>query len=130
MKRPERFPPNDPREWLNRARSNLVHARRETPGVYLEDLCFDAQQAAEKAIKAVMIKRQIDFPHTHDIARLLRMLESDGLDIPEPLERAAELTPYAAVMRYPGIEQPVSPEAHAEAVAAAEAVVRWAEGQV
>lgn len=30
----------------------------------------------------------------------------------------------------PGIEQPVSPEAHAEAVAVAEAVIRWAEEQV
>ncbi len=26
MKPPERFPPDDPREWLNRARSNLIRA--------------------------------------------------------------------------------------------------------
>lgn len=39
---PERFPPDDPREWLNRARSNLVQARKELAGVYLEDLCFQA----------------------------------------------------------------------------------------
>jgi HEPN domain-containing protein len=50
---PERFPPDDPREWLNRARSNLSRAQSRIPGVYLEDLCFDAQQAAEKAIKAL-----------------------------------------------------------------------------
>ena len=55
MKRPERFPSDDPREWLNRARSNLARARDRAAEVYLEDLCFDAQQAAEKAIKAVMI---------------------------------------------------------------------------
>ncbi len=53
MKQPERFPPDDPREWLNRARSNLVRAKNRIPGAYLEDLCFDAQQAAEKAIKGV-----------------------------------------------------------------------------
>jgi HEPN domain-containing protein len=51
---PERRPPDDPREWINRARSNLVRAQTTLPGVYLEDLCFDAQQAAEKAIKAVL----------------------------------------------------------------------------
>jgi hypothetical protein len=36
----ERFPPDDPREWLNRARSSLAKARgaSETPEVYLEDL--------------------------------------------------------------------------------------------
>ena len=62
MRPPERFPPNDPREWMNRARSNLVRARSVIPGAYLEDLCFDAQQAAEKAIKAVMMARNIDFP--------------------------------------------------------------------
>ena len=48
MTPPERFPPDDPREWLNRAKSNLAMAMNRTPDVYLEDLCFEAQQAAEK----------------------------------------------------------------------------------
>ncbi|MBN1935792.1 MAG: HEPN domain-containing protein [Anaerolineae bacterium] len=53
----ERFSPDDPREWLNRARSSLAKARsvQYVPEIYLEDLCFDAQQAAEKAVKAVLI---------------------------------------------------------------------------
>jgi len=34
----ERYPPDDPREWLNRARSDLVLARAEEEGIYLEDL--------------------------------------------------------------------------------------------
>jgi HEPN domain-containing protein len=46
---PDRLPPDDPREWLNRARSNLARAKARIPEAYLEDLCFDAQQAAEKA---------------------------------------------------------------------------------
>ena len=46
----------DPREWLNRVRGNLSRAKVLVPGGYLEDLCFDAQQSAEKAIKAVMIR--------------------------------------------------------------------------
>ena len=48
----KRRSPDDPREWLNRARSNLALARKMAPAIYLEDLCFDAQQAAEKGIKA------------------------------------------------------------------------------
>ena len=32
------------------------------PDVDLEDLCFDAQQAAEKAVKAVFIHRGESFP--------------------------------------------------------------------
>ena len=73
MNPPERYAPDDPREWMNRARSNLVRARSRIPGAYLEDMCFDAQQAAEKAIKAVMIARNIDFPYVHDLASLLSL---------------------------------------------------------
>ena len=65
----ERFPPDDPREWLNRARSNLAKARSiGPPEAYLEDLCFDAQQAAGKAIKALLIQLGVRFPHIHDLA--------------------------------------------------------------
>ena len=46
MNPPERYPPDDPREWLNRARSNLAMAKNRVEGAYLEDPCFEAQQAA------------------------------------------------------------------------------------
>ncbi|HEX5416749.1 MAG TPA: HEPN domain-containing protein [Chloroflexota bacterium] len=50
-----RSPAGTPEEWLRRARSNLLRAQQPRPeGVYWEDLCFDAQQAAEKAIKALL----------------------------------------------------------------------------
>lgn len=65
---------DDPRAWLNRARSNLFHAKSRSPGVYLEDLCFDAQQAAEKALKAVLVQRGIRFPYVHDLAALLTLI--------------------------------------------------------
>ena len=47
---PSRHLRDDPSEWVSRAKSNLIRAKNRIPGVYLEDLCFDAQQAAEKAI--------------------------------------------------------------------------------
>ena len=52
MNPPERYPPDDPREWLNRARSNLAMAKNRVEGAYLEDLCFEAQQAAESLDRA------------------------------------------------------------------------------
>ncbi len=127
MKPPERFPPADPREWLNRARSNLARAKNHIPGVYLEDLCFDAQQAAEKAVKAVMIERGIDFPYVHDLAHLLSVLEEAGETIPEHIRAAGTLTNYSSTARYPNIGSPVSVQEHSEAVAIAESVVHWAE---
>ena len=63
MRPPERFPPDDPQEWLNRARSNLALAKTRAADVYLEDLCFEAQQAAEKAIKSVMVRRAVEYPY-------------------------------------------------------------------
>ncbi len=83
MNPPERFRPDGPREWLNRARSNLALARSRIPEAYLEDLCFEAQQAAEKAIKAVMIRHDIELPYVHDLARLLSVLEENGEEIPQ-----------------------------------------------
>lgn len=123
----ERFPPNDPREWLNRARGNLALARVEPSGVYREDLCFNAQQAAEKAIKGLLLHRGIPFPYIHDLAELLRLLEREGEDIPSRVRDAQQLTDYAVETRYPGTAEPVSEEEYEEALALAEEVVRWAE---
>ncbi len=87
MKPPERYEPDDPREWMNRARSNLRRARDQTPGTYLEDLCFDAQQAAKKAIKAMLLGRGIDFPYVHDLAELTGI---PGIDLPKWEKRIIE----------------------------------------
>ena len=127
---PERFPPDDPREWLNRARSNLSRAKAKIPEAYLEDLCFDAQQAAEKAIKAVLLRKGVTFPYIHDLARLLTLLEETGEEIPASVRQAEDLTRYAVVTRYPGLAEPVTEAHYQEAVASAEVVVRWAEEKI
>ncbi|HVT02768.1 MAG TPA: HEPN domain-containing protein [Thermoanaerobaculia bacterium] len=50
----DRATPGSAEDWLARARSDLAIARSPLPeGAFLEDLCFHAQQAAEKALKAV-----------------------------------------------------------------------------
>ena len=77
-------------------------AKNRVEGAYLEDLCFEAQQAAEKAIKAVMMKRNIEFPYVHDLGRLLTLLEQAGEGVPPAVAKAGELTPYAVDTRYPG----------------------------
>ncbi len=130
MKPPDSLPSDSPREWLNRARSNLALARNRVTGTYLEDYCFNAQQAAEKAIKAVMVLRDIEFPYIHDLTRLMSMLEASGETIPDPVRRAAALTRFAAQTRYPSLDEPVTEPEYAEAIAIAEAVLRWAEDRI
>ncbi len=129
---PERHPPDDPREWLNRAKSNLARAKagNDTPGVYLEDLCFDAQQAAEKAIKAVLLHGNVSFPYIHDLVELLTLVERSGDPVPEPVHQAGRLTRFAGATRYPGPQEPVTREEYEKAVMIAETVVRWAEEQL
>jgi len=124
---PERYPPEDPREWLNRARSNLALAKAKRKGVYLEDLCFDAQQAAEKAIKALLIKVDVDFPYVHDLAELLTLLEKSGQKIPKSIRQAEGLSRYAVFTRYPGMGPQIKAKEYKEAVKIAGQVVRWAE---
>ena len=126
----ERRPPDDPREWINRARGNLVRAQAMLPGVYLEDLCFDAQQAAEKAIKTVLIARGAAFPPIHDLAGLLTILGQSDETIPPAIAEAARLTRFAVATRYPGVGEPVTAEEHHRAVAIAESVVTWADVRV
>ncbi|MGD0091486.1 MAG: HEPN domain-containing protein [Planctomycetota bacterium] len=50
--------PGSPEEWLRYARSDLAVARKPCqPEILLETLCFHAQQAAEKSLKAVLVAR-------------------------------------------------------------------------
>ena len=48
--------PGSSDEWFQRACGDLALASAHVPdGVFYEDLCFHAQQAAEKALKAVFV---------------------------------------------------------------------------
>ncbi len=121
--------PSHPRSWLRRAKSNLVRARllAGQPEVLYEDLCFDAQQAVEKALKAVLVQRGVIVPKTHALAELLTRVEKSGIEVHAEIREATLLTPYAVEARYPGLWEEVTAADHEEAVRVAERVVAWAE---
>ena len=115
-------------EWLRRAKGNLALAKQRKPReAFWEDLCFEAQQAAEKAVKAVPRFHEIDFPRTHDLRQLFTLLDSKGHSTPQDIWEAVDLTDFAVETRYPGPAEPVTQKEYREAVAMAERVVRWAE---
>ena len=101
--------------------------RKDGQNIYLEDLCFNAQQAVEKAIKSLLIKYAIDFPFTHDISKLITLLLKTELDIPKFVEQAVGLTQYATFARYPSADTPVTDDDYKEALGIAEKVVNWVE---
>jgi len=113
--------------WLKRARSNLEIAKmgRVTQGILYEDLCFDAQQAVEKSLKAILINLNQSFPNTHSIGILLKLIEEAGVVIPKNINQAKLLTAYAVDARYPGDYEPVNKEEYKEALKIAENVFKW-----
>ena len=96
-------------------------------GILLEDLCYQAQQAAEKALKALYLKRGVAFPFVHSLDLLLAGLEDLGLEIPDAIDQATILTRYAVETRYPGAYEPVTEAEYQEAIGFAEAILSWAE---
>lgn len=121
--------PTNPLSWLSRAKGNLTLAEKggRLKGVLFEDLCFNAQQAAEKALKAVCLWKGIDFPKTHSLVHLVDILEATGLEIPQGVRDADILTQYAVQTRYPGIVEEITRSEYREALKLAANVVFWAE---
>jgi HEPN domain-containing protein len=95
--------------WLVRARSDLSLGRAalRARGVLPEDVCFHAQQCAEKSLKSLLTNRWIEFLRTHVIEVLLDLLKENGLAIPQNVDDAFELTQYAVQARYPGEWEPI-----------------------
>ncbi len=124
--------PSDPREWLRRARSNLALASQAPARaeILYDDLCFDAQQAAEKAVKAVLVAQRHDIPRTHNLGELFDLVQRLGIVVPLEVAEARRLTRYAVGARYPLFGEDASAGEWREAVALAERVVRWAAGLI
>ena len=135
------MPPEDPvseisHQWLTEARSDLALARIDKPTlVSWEALCFHAQQAAEKGLKAVLVHFQVDFPRTHSIGELIGLLEGHDHPVPADIQGAKGLTVYAVHTRYPfdGRGEPhtsMTREDLERAIEIADRVLAWAESVV
>ncbi len=59
-----------------------------------------AQQAAEKALKAVLAARNQAVPKTHDLERLAALITESLPDFPALGENCAVLTKYSVTARY------------------------------
>lgn len=97
---------NASKEWLTFAETDLGVARhlfetyRPQP---FEIICYHCQQAAEKAIKAVIIFNgaQGGLPKVHDLSFLLDQIKN-RIEVDEKYyDYADELTPYGIAVRYP-----------------------------
>ena len=71
---------------------------------------FHAQQTAEKGLKALLIRHQVEFSKTHNLGEILQLAESVVPGTAQKLADAEVLTPYAVETRYPADEPPVERE--------------------
>jgi HEPN domain-containing protein len=91
-------------QWLDKALVDFEAAEylAGQSGRFGGVVAFHCQQAAEKFLKAFLVRHQIEFPKTHDIARLLDRVATISPAIAESLRDADRLTPFGVEMRYPG----------------------------
>lgn len=89
---------------------------------------FHAQQAVEKALKAILAALGEDFPWTHDLRYLSERLDDIGKPPPSSLHEVRVLAPWAVEFRYgETIDDPLDRK---QAIALSVNAVEWAESQV
>ena len=111
--------------WLVRADHDLITAKQtlllvdgptDTP-------CFHAQQAIEKALKALLTGNQVTFPRTHDLLRVLDLALLFIPELNEHREQFADMESYAVDIRYPDLGFDPSRDEALAALALSEKVV-------
>jgi HEPN domain-containing protein len=123
MRTPEQAKWDFVQQWLSKAQQDLRGAEVILAGDFEDygNVGFHAQQAAEKYIKALLVRHQIEFPKTHDIAHLRELVARVDRNLADRLAAADVLTPYGVEFRYPG-EPPLSRDQGRHALKLAEQV--------
>ncbi len=91
------------KKWLKKADHDLFTADKiinfkDSP---TDIICFHTQQVVEKALKAILVYKEIDYPRTHNLVRLLEIIIDLLPDLDKYREDFAEMTNYGIEIRYP-----------------------------
>ena len=125
---------DEARKWLEFAKTDLGVSRLLLEVYYpqpLEIICYHCQQAAEKAIKSVVLYHGAPggLPKKHNLSFLLEQIKNLE-EIPEEYyDYADALTPYGITVRYPD-ELSIQLQHAMKAIDYAEKFVCWAENVV
>lgn len=112
--------------WWRQATSDIESARYNLEGKHLDVASFLAQQAAEKALKALRMRELREIIKTHDLVKLAK-------DVKAPInivDNCANLNPVYIDTRYPDYADTIPAELYSEKavenfIAAAEEVLAW-----
>ena len=121
---------DDAKDWLSFAEADLgvaEHLNKTYHPKPLEIICFHCQQAAEKAVKSIIVLNgsQGGIPKKHDLFLLLNQIKNMVSIDEKYYDYADILATYGVAMRYPN--ELFLEERHAEkAIQMANEFVKWA----
>jgi HEPN domain-containing protein len=113
--------------WLRQAEDDLEKSKDNFEDSHFDGAAFFAQQTAEKALKALLIKKTRAFPKIHDVVALSRMADApDNI-----IESCKVIAPYYTETRYPDLSEKIPAEAFSkeevnEVIQLAGEVLKWA----
>jgi len=119
------------RQWLEKAEHDLLNARNTLATMGddcpYDTVCFHAQQAVEKTLKALLSRQGILFTKAHDISVLVDLLPKDKRPTLS-LDEQSRLTRYAVESRYPGVYEELTRDEAQDALCLALKVKEFALG--
>jgi HEPN domain-containing protein len=91
-------------QWVRKAESDYVVARKIAKGSdpHHDEVCFHAQQCAEKYLKALLEELGEPVPRTHLLEDLIVLLIAHYASLHSLRRGAKFLTSFAVATRYPG----------------------------
>ncbi len=119
------------KEWFNQAKDDFESAKYNLDGRKFSVVALLVQQASEKALKALFIKKFREIPKVHDLVFLAKKV-----DIPEKLfQHCKQLSPYYMQTRYPDAkgfrkQSDFSLEECQNSVNKCEEILKWIEKQI
>ena len=115
--------PNEAKRWIKYAETDLRAAQTllESEDFFPRQICFLAEQCAEKAIKSILVLEEVNFPRNHDLDRLRDLLPK-GWKVKEEFPDLAALTIWSVESRYPGNTPDITESEAREALKLAKSV--------
>jgi len=121
---------NFPQRWIEKAKEDLKAAKLllDSSANLNSIVCFHAQQAVEKALKAFLTKAGVRTGRTHDVGFLLRLCEEQDEEFRNlPTGELSRLSFYAVQIRYPENYYTPSRKEAKKAVNIAEKLINFVE---
>src|SRR4029079_13684266 len=90
-------------DWIAKAENDLLNIRNNLSSLEIpwDTICFHAQQAAEKFLKAFLIRKRVLPPRTHDLLTLVTEAAAFDAGLKRLEQDCQALTDFAVAARYP-----------------------------